>query len=87
MSDEDLPNMQECNQPRKATEEDVVTNVFKYVLTQYGLVRGLKKYGSIGEEAAEKEPTQIHKMDALRPIDANSLSDDKKKKAISSLIF
>ena len=39
------------------------------------------------EKAIEKELTQIHKMDALWPIDANSPSDDEKKKAIASLIF
>ena len=54
VSDKDLPKMQECNQPRRATEEDVVTNVFEYVLTQYGLVRGLKKYGSKGEAAENR---------------------------------
>ena len=87
VSDKDLPKMQECNLPRRVTEEDVVTNVFEYVLNQYGLVRGLKKYGSKGEEASEKELTQTHKMDALRLIDANSLSDDEKKKAVASMIF
>ena len=51
------------------------------------LVRGLQKYGSKEEEAAEKELIQVHKMDALRPIDTNSLSDDEKKKAIASLIL
>ena len=33
ISDEDLPKIQECNQPRRHTEEDMVRNVFKYVLT------------------------------------------------------
>ena len=58
-SDEGLPKMQECNQPRRVTEEDMATYVFEYVLTQYGLVRGLQKYGFKREEA-EKELTQIH---------------------------
>ena len=48
MSDNDLPKMLWCNQPRRATEEDVVTNAFEYVFIQYGLVRGLKN-GSQGK--------------------------------------
>ena len=77
----------ECNQPKKTTDEDVVTSVFGYVLTQYGLMKGLGKYGSKGEEAMEKELTQIHNMDALMPIDASLLYEEEKKKVIASLIF
>ena len=72
--------MQEVNQPKRATEGEMVMNAFKYVLTQYGLAKGLKKYGSKGEEAAEKKQSQIHEMNALRPINANSLSDDDEKR-------
>ena len=82
ISDKDLPKLQECTQPRMATDKDVVTSVLEYVLTQYGLVKGLQKYRSKGEEAAEKEMIQIHKMDALKPIDANSLSDDERKRLL-----
>ena len=87
--EEDFPEPQENedNQPRMSTDEDVVTNIFEYLLTQYELMKGLRKYGTKGEEAAEKEPTQIHNMDALKPIDANSLSEEEKKRAIASSFF
>ena len=35
LSDEDLPKSQECTQQRMATDEDVVTSAFEYVLAQY----------------------------------------------------
>ena len=46
ISDEDLPKLQECTKPRNAMEEDVMASTFEYALTQYGLVKGLQKYGS-----------------------------------------
>ena len=84
ISEEDLPEPPESegNQPKMNTDEDVMTNVFEYVLTQYWLMKGLRKYGSIGEEAMEKELTQIHNMDALKLIGANSLSEEEEKRKL-----
>ena len=64
-----------------------MATIVEYILTQYGLKQGLAKYGKQAEEATKKELTQIHNMNAIKPLDANKLSEEEKKKAVASLIF
>ena len=61
--------------------------VWAYVMTQYNLKPGLRKFGKQGEAAAVKELTQLHVMDTWRPIHAEKLSRKEKMKALSSLLF
>ena len=48
---------------------------------------GLKKFKEKGEAGVTKELTQMHNMNVFRPIELKSLTNDDKKKALSSLMF
>jgi hypothetical protein len=48
---------------------------------------GIKKFKEKGEAGATKELTQMHVMNVFRPIEVECLPHDKKKNALSSLIF
>ena len=50
--------------------------MFEYVLTQNNPKQGLKIYGERGGEATLKELTQIHNMDALIILNAETLSGE-----------
>ena len=48
--------------------------VMTYLMTQYNLKPGLRKFGSRGQAAAVKELTQLHIMDTWTPMAADKLS-------------
>jgi hypothetical protein len=54
---------------------------------QYGLDAGLHHFGDRAEMAVTKELHQFNTYDVFKPIAADSLSHEEKKKALSSLIF
>jgi hypothetical protein len=55
------------------TSEDEL-KVWGYVMTQYNLKPGLRKFGSKGEMAAVNELTQLHIMDTWKPMYTDKLS-------------
>jgi hypothetical protein len=61
--------------------------VMAYLLTQYNLKPGLRKFGTQGEKAALKEMTQLHIMDTWTPMEADKLSREQRMRALSSLLF
>jgi hypothetical protein len=68
------------------SEEEL--GVMAYLLTQYNLKPGLRKFGAKGEKAAlNKEMTQLHIMDTWTPIEAEKLSREQRMRALSSLLF
>jgi hypothetical protein len=67
------------------SEEEL--GVMAYLLTQYNLKPGLRKFGTRGEKAALKEMTQLHIMDTWTPMDAGKLSREQRMRALSSLLF
>ncbi len=54
---------------------------------QYTLDAGHKKFGSRGEMAVTKELRQFNNYEAFEPLEANTLDEEEKKGALSSLIF
>ncbi len=52
----------------------------------YSFKAGLKKIGDVGKTAAMTELTQLHTYETYHPIHANSLSPDKRRQALSSLM-
>ncbi len=54
---------------------------------QYQLEAGIKGFGKQGESAVTKELNQFNKYELFKPQHANDLSEEDKKKALSSLIF
>ena len=48
---------------------------------------GIKRFGKQGESAVTKELDQFNKYKVFEPQHANDLSEEDKRKALSSLIF
>jgi hypothetical protein len=56
------------------TRSEDELGVMTYLMTQYNLKPGLRKFGSRGHTAAVKELTQLHIMDTWTPMAADKLS-------------
>ena len=67
------------------SEEEL--GVMAYLLAQYNLKPGLRKFCTQGEKAALKEMTQLHIMDTWTPMEAGKLSREQRMRALSSLLF
>jgi hypothetical protein len=52
----------------------------------YSFKAGLKIFGDVGETAAMTKLTQLHTYETYHPVHANSLSPDKCRQALSSLM-
>ena len=61
--------------------------VWEYVMTQYNLKPGLRKFGAGGATAAVDELTQLHIMDTWMAMDPSKISQEERIKALSSLLF
>ena len=48
--------------------------VWGYLMTQYNLKPGLRKFGTRGVSAAVKELTQLHIMDTWTPLEVSKIS-------------
>ncbi len=70
-----------------ATTSEDELKVWGYVMTQYNLKPGLRKFGQRGQTAAVKELTQVHIMDTWTPLQAEKLSREQRMRALSSLLF
>jgi len=68
------------------TSEDEMA-VWGYLMTQYNLKPGLRKFGAQGETAAIAELTQLHVMDTWTVMDPTKLTREDRMKALSSLLF
>jgi hypothetical protein len=69
-----------------ATSKDKI-KVWVYLMTQYNLKPGLKKFGKRGKTAAMKELMQLHVMDTWTDMDPTKLSREQQMKALLSLLF
>ena len=61
--------------------------VWAYVMTQYNLKPGLRKFGERGVTAAVNGLTQLHIMDTWTGMDPSKISQEERMKALSSLLF
>ena len=68
------------------TSEDEF-KIWAYVMTQYNLKPGLRKFGTRGATAAVEELTQLHIMDTWTAMDPSKISREERMKALSSLLF
>ena len=76
-------------------EEHIFVQIFHDVLThycfkqghEYGLKHGLRMFGEEGMKAAYKEMEQLHLRNCFEPLNADSLTGEKKRKALNSLLF
>jgi hypothetical protein len=56
-------------------------------LVTYSLMKGLKKCGKKGYNAAFGEMKQLHDCIAFCPVDVNDLTTEERQQALESLIF
>jgi hypothetical protein len=61
--------------------------VWEYLMTQYNLKSGLRKFGAQGETAAISELTQLHVMDTWTVMDPMKLTREDRTKALLLLLF
>jgi hypothetical protein len=61
--------------------------VWGYVMIQYNLKPGLRKFGNKGEMAAMNKLTQLHVTDMWKPMYTDKLSQEQRMQALSSLLF
>jgi hypothetical protein len=61
--------------------------VFGVALAQYSMGAGIKMFQQRGEAGMTKEVTQMHDMNVLRPIKRDSLTKEKRAKALILLMF
>ncbi len=57
--------------------------VMAYLLTQYNLKPGLRKFGTQGEKAVLKEMTQLHIMNTWMPREAGNLLRKQRMRELS----
>ena len=69
------------------TSSEAELSVWAYMMTQYNLKPGLRRFGNKGEKAAMKELTSLHVMDTWRPMGAAKPSREQRMRALSSLLF
>jgi hypothetical protein len=73
--------------PKLLTNSEDEMKVWGYLMTQYNLKPGLRKFGAKGQSAAIDKLTQLHVMDTWTGMDSTKLSREEKIKALSSLLF
>ncbi len=73
--------------PTLITSLEDELKVWGYVMTQYNLKLGLRKFGARGEKAAINKLTQLNIMYTWTAMDALRLSREEWLKALSSLLF
>jgi hypothetical protein len=73
--------------PELVTETEDEMKVWGYLMTQYNLKPGLRKFGEKGAMAAMDELTQLHVMDTWTAMDPSKLSREDQMQALSSLLF
>ena len=61
--------------------------IWGYLMTQYGLKAGLRKFGERAGKAAAKELKTLHVMNTWKPKHYHELLKEQRSKALSSLIF
>lgn len=69
------------------TELEVVEHVIGLALIQCSLKAGLKKFKEAGEAALKSELQQLHDMDVFIPLPKSNLTEDQKRKTLSTVTF
>jgi hypothetical protein len=72
---------------KPVSEEDRKEFALGVALVHYSMNAGIKKFKAKGKAGVTKELTQMHDMNVFHPIKVESLTYDKKKKALSLLMF
>jgi hypothetical protein len=76
-----------AEEKRTMTEEERDAEIFHFVMTQFALKTGLKKFKESGEIAVTNELTQLHMIETFAPQDATKLTRKQRNDALGSLMF
>jgi hypothetical protein len=68
-------------------EEDRDEFALGVAMNTYGLRAGMKKFGDRGKKIVRKELTQMHDLTVYVPVEADSLTEDQRAKAVKSLLM
>ena len=58
-----------------------------FIMVQYSLKKGLKKYPKKGSEVIIKEMIQLHNRGVMEPLVYGSLTSEQKREFLISLMF
>jgi hypothetical protein len=82
-----VDNAEQAIIPELMTESEDEMKVWGYLMTQYNLKPGLRKFGKRGATAVVDKLTQLHIMDTWTAMDPSKLSREERMKALPSLMF
>ncbi len=80
-------NTTHVNDPELVSSSEEEMMVWGYMMTQYNLKAGLRKFGDKAKIAAMEEMTQLHIMDMWKAMDPAKLSREEQMQALSLLLF
>ena len=83
----EIDNTKHRVDPKLLTNSEDEMKVWGFLMTQYNLKPGLRKFGAKGQSAAIDKLTQLHLMDTWTAMDATKLSREDKSKTLSLLLF
>ncbi len=86
-SDRDVDDITHQVDPELCAMSKDEIAVWGYLMTQYNLKPGLRKFGERGATAAIAELTQLHVMDTWTVMDPTKLTRDDKTRVLLSLLF
>ncbi len=75
------------NNPELVSSLEEEMMVWGYMMTQYNLKAGLRKFGDKGKTAAMEEMTQLYIMDTWKVMDSAKLSGEEQMQVLSLLLF
>jgi hypothetical protein len=82
-----INNTEHTVDPELVTDLEDKMKVWGYLMTQYNLKPGLRKFGEKGAKAAMDELTQLHIMDTWMAMDPSKITQEDCMRALSLLLF
>jgi hypothetical protein len=73
--------------PELVTDLEDEMKVWGYLMTQYNLKSGLRKFGDKGAKAAMDKLTQLHIMDTWTTMNLSKITREDRMRALSLLLF
>jgi hypothetical protein len=82
-----VDNATHISNPEIVTNLEEEMMVWGYMMMQYNLKAGLRKFRDKGKMAAMEEMTQLHIMDTWKAMDPAKLSREEQMQALSLLLY
>jgi hypothetical protein len=82
-----VDDTEHTSDPELVTDLEDEMKVWGYLMTQYNLKPGLRKFEDKGTKAAMDELTQLHIMDTWTAMDPSKITQEDRMQALSLLLF